>query len=59
VGTRLAAVVADARAPDFTVRLGSVLEPRGVRAVLSEIADLERIATELQEHSASHEGADG
>jgi hypothetical protein len=53
VGTGLAAVVADVRDPEFSTRMSSVLEPRGVRALLAEVAELERIATELQERSVA------
>jgi hypothetical protein len=59
VGTGLAAVVADVRGPEFSTQMSSVLELRGVRALLREVAELERIATELQERSVPVDSVGG
>jgi hypothetical protein len=59
IGNGLTTLVADVRGPELTTQMGSVLEPRGVRALLEEIAELERIATELQEHSVPIDRGDG
>jgi hypothetical protein len=55
VGAGLAALVADVSGPEFDRLMATVLDPHGVRALQDEVADLDRIATDLQERAGQSE----